>query len=439
LRHDGSRWAENNAAGPKASLFNELHDIQMRRQLPRALLVIFLLVFLALSWRAGKIGVGAFLTSFAATSNVLSKADSAVRASPSSADAHYVRGVVLEASDLPAAVSEHFEAVKARPDDYALWLSLARALELNGEVEKAVAAARQATTLAPAYSQPHYQLGNLLLRAGRTSEAFAELRLAGISDPLLMPGIIDLAWSVSSGNAQFVEAAIAPKTSDGSLILAMFLRQHQQVEPALRWFMLSGPAGEADRRAYIAELITNGQFEAAAQLWKVDNSEAVVPDVLRNPGFEKEVNLNNPGFDWNASPALKGVRFALDTQNPAEGRSALKVEFSGDAPVGSLLFSQIVVVAANTKYELQFQARSESIVSGSVPQIFILDAVSRVPLGESPLLTGNSEGWRSYAISFTSGPQTKAVRIGFQRQLCSSTPCPIFGRLWLDSLVLRKT
>jgi len=412
---------------------------QVTRQLRRAALVIVLLIFLALSWRTGQLGVGAFFTSFAATTNILSKADSAVRLNPGAADAHYVRATILEASDLPAAVQEHYAAVKARSDDYALWLSLARALELNGDVEKAVVAAQQATLLAPAYSQPHYQLGNLLLRAGKIPEAFGELRLAGLSDPLLMPGIIDLAWRVSAGNVQFVEAAIAPTNPDGSLVFAMFLRQHQQVEPAIRWFVRSGPAGEADRRAYVAELITNGQFESAAQLWKADNSDAVLPDSLRNPGFEQEVNLSNAGFDWNASPALKGLRFALDTQNPAEGRSALKVEFSGDAPVGSLLLSQIVLVAANTKYELQFSARSESIVSGSVPQVVILDAVSRTPLGESALLTGTSEGWRSYTVSFTSGPQTKALRIGFQRAVCSGSSCPIFGKLWLDNFVLRKT
>jgi hypothetical protein len=253
-----------------------------------------------------------------------------------------------------------------------------------------------------------------------------------------MPGIIDLAWRVSAGNVQFVEAAIAPTNPDGSLVFATFLRQQKQVEPAIRWFMRSGPAGEADRHAYVAELITTGQFEAAAQLWKADNSEAVLPDLLRSPGFEQEVNLSNAGFDWSASAAIKGVRFALDTQNPAEGRSSLKVEFSGDAPVGSLLLSQIVLVAPNTKYELGFSARTESMVSGSVPQVVILDAVSRTALGESSLLTGTSEGWRSYAVSFTSGPQTKAVRIGFQRPLCSSSPCPIFGRLWLDNFVLRK-
>jgi len=410
---------------------------QADRRFPRLLLVALVLLLLALTWRAGRTGFGAFLTAYAARTSRLATVDSAVRTSPN-ADAHYVRAVILEASDLPAAVGEHSEAVKARPDDYALWLSLARALELNGDVEKAIAAARQATILAPAYSQPHYQLGNLLLRSGRTSEAFSELRVAGMSDPLLMPGIVDLAWSVSSGNAQFVEDAINARTASMSLVLATFFRQHQQVEKAIRWFAVSGPAAEPDRRAYVAELITTGQFEAAAQLWAVDNSEPVQSESIRNAGFEKDIDLRYAGFDWNASPAVKGVRFALDTQNPAEGRSALKVEFAGDSQISLPLLSQVVLVAPNTKYELQFSARQDSIVSGGVPQILVLDAVSRSPLGQSGPLTGTSAEWHIEAVPFITGPQTKAIRITIERPSCESTPCPIFGRLWLDKLFLRR-
>src|SRR5262245_54371600 len=97
-------------------------------QFLRAFLVVLLLVLFLLTWRAGRTGAGAFLTVYASITNRLGTADSAVRLSPSAADAHYVRAVILEASDLPAAVQEHYQAVRARPHDHALWLSLARAL-----------------------------------------------------------------------------------------------------------------------------------------------------------------------------------------------------------------------------------------------------------------------------------------------------------------------
>jgi hypothetical protein len=411
----------------------------MNRTLSRApILFVVLVLLLGSMWRAGRTGLGSLFASYAAATNRLSAADSSVGLSADNADSHYVRATILEASDLPAAVQEHYDAVRARPDDYALWLSLARALELNGDIESGIAAARQAIPLAPSYAQPHYQLGNLLLRAGRTTEAFPELRLAGASDPTLMPGIIDLAWSISHGDPKFVEQAIAPASPDQYLVLARFFKVHQQIDAAIRAFAMSGALGTPERRGYVQQLITEGRFEAATELSKVDNSEGAVPDAIRNPGFEKDIELDDSGFDWSAPQKIEGVRFTIDAQKPAEGQSALKLEFAGGAPVGSPLLSQVVLVTAQAHYELQVSARNESLVSGGLPQIVVLDAVSNKPLGQSPAFAGTSDGWRQVTIPFASGPQTKAVRITIERPSCSSSPCPIFGRLWLDGFVLRK-
>jgi hypothetical protein len=413
---------------------------KMSRRSSRApILLVVLVLLLGSMWRAGVTGLGSWFAIYGAATNRLSAADSSVRFSSGNADSHYVRATILEASDLPAAVREHYEAVRARPDDYALWLSRARALELNGDLESAIEAARQAIPLAPSYAQPHYQLGNFLLRAGRTTEALAELRLAGASDPMLMPGIIDLAWSISHNDPKFVEQAIAATSPDQHLVLAMFFKEHQQIDAAIRAFAMSGAVGAQDRRAYVQQLITGGRFESAAELWKVDNSEGAVPDAIRNPGFEKEVELDGSGFDWSAPRDIQGVRVTIDTQTPAEGQSALKLEFAGGAPFGSPFLSQVVLVTPQTHYALQVSVRSESLVSGGLPQVLVLDALSNSPLGQSPAFTGTSDGWRQVAIPFASGSQTKAVRIAIERPICSSSPCPVFGRLWLDGFALRKS
>jgi len=401
-------------------------------------LALILIVLAALAWRTGRKGLGGFFTSYAATTNRLNIADSAVRLSSGSADAHYVRATILEASDLAAAVREHYEAVTARPNDYALWLSLARALELNGDPDAAIAAARQAIPLAPAYAQPHYQLGNLLVRSGQTKEAFAELRLAGTSDPTLLPGIVDLAWRVSSHNVQFVEEAVSPVTPQQHWIVARFFRGQSQIDSAVREFAMSGTDGEPDRRAYVQQLIQEGQFAAAAELWRVDNPEGAQVDVVRNPGFETEIELGESEFSWRAPQKIEGVHFVLDTQKPAEGQSSVKLDFTGNVPVSSPLLSQIVLVQSETQYELQFSARTESIVSGGLPVVSIVDSVSRNRLAQSQTLAGTTAAWAQYTIKFASGTHTQAVLIVVERQSCPSNPCPIFGRLWLDGFRLNK-
>src|SRR5260221_10416803 len=138
----------------------------------------FVIVLLLLTWSTVRSGLASLLTTYAANNSQIGPANEAVGFDKGNPDAHYIRATILAGTDLPASISEYEQAALSRPDDYVLWLSLARARELNGDPAGAVSAARQAVPLAPYYAEPHYQLGNILLRAGQREEAFKELRLA---------------------------------------------------------------------------------------------------------------------------------------------------------------------------------------------------------------------------------------------------------------------
>ena len=405
-------------------------------KLPIILGVAVIVVLLGLTWRAAQSGWGTLLATYAARTNNLAAANAAAKRSPNNADARYSRATILEASDLREAIAEHSNAVRCRPDDYALWLSLARAYELNGATEAAVATARQATRLAPFYSQPHYQLGNLLARSGRTAEAFVELRRAAESDPRLLPGIIDLAWRLSGGNVQFVNQALAPSTNEARIALATYFRTHDQVDAAIDHYQAAGNDAEQERAYYVEQLITANRFKEAAKLWAVDHPEGVAAAQIRDPGFEKEGDLNEPGFSWRAGQKPEGLRFSLDTSERAEGNSSLRIEFAGSHDAGSPIISQLVIVEPGSQYELRFSVRTENLVGGDLPRFFVLDAASRTSLVQSTDFDRTSN-WREYVLPFNTGVQTETVRLLLQRQ-CATSPCPIFGRLWLDRFSLRK-
>ncbi|MGH9874956.1 MAG: tetratricopeptide repeat protein [Pyrinomonadaceae bacterium] len=398
-------------------------------------LLVILLVFV---WSVARSGYASLLTAYAAQTSQISLADSAVRLGASNPDAHYVRASILETSDLSGAIAEHYQAVLARPDDYVLWLSLARASELNGETAASVAAARQAAQLAPEYAEPHYQLGNILLRAGQTDEAFKELRLAGASNPTLMPGVIDLAWRVSGGNVQFVVAAIKPTTSAGYQRLAFYFAQRKEVEAAIAMYAAAGSEAAHYRRAYVHDLIATKQFKAAARLWAVGQQSPAAPGVLTDPGFEKESDLAEWGFAWRLGDQPQGFHLSLDGANPREGNSSLKVEFDGASEPASPVITQLVLVEPRTRYRLHFAVRSEGIVSGGLPLVVVIGPDANKVLGQSEQLMKATEGWREYTIDFELGPAGDAVQIALQRQPCNSSPCPIFGRLWLDAFSLQK-
>jgi hypothetical protein len=397
------------------------------------------LVLLLLIWNTGSAGFSSLLSAYAAKSYEIEAANAAISLSSSSPDAHYVRGTILEArNDLPGAVADYDAAALARPDDCIFWLSLARARELNGDSAGALIAARRAVPLAPYYAQPHWQLGNILLRAGQADEGFKELRLAGNSNPMMMPGVIDLAWRLSGGNPQFVEQAVQPRTPEDYQILGRYLRHFGDLTAALYIYNKSaGRAPEAERFANVAALVAAKRYKEAYALWapRRQNSEA---GVINDSGFEEERDLQEPGFGWRTADKFQGLHLSLDTADPKEGRYSLKVDFEGDSNPASPVISQLVLVEPHTHYQLRFAVRMEGIVSGGLPRVTVIDGSNNYVLGQSDELPPATNGWRDYVIDFNSGESATAVQISLQRQLCSSPTCPIFGRLWLDNVWLQK-
>ena len=116
--------AKDNQRPPKSSV---------RMAVAVALLVILVL----LTWNVARSGYASLLTTYAAQTSQISLADSAVRLGAADPDAHHVRATILESIDLPGAIAEHYQAASTRPDDYVLWLSLARACLTVGAISGA--------------------------------------------------------------------------------------------------------------------------------------------------------------------------------------------------------------------------------------------------------------------------------------------------------------
>lgn len=405
--------------------------------------ICLLILFLLLIWLSARAGFASLLYTYAATSNQLAAANAAVSLSSGDPEAHYLRGAILEASgDLTAAIAEYNEAVVRRPDDYVIWLSLARVQELNGQTPMAIEAARQATQLAPYYAQPHWQLGNLLARAGRAEEGFGELRLAGASNPRLLPSIIDLAWQISRGNVQFVIQAVQPATPEAYQALAEYFKKRGQEADAIAMLRVAGSIDEDYRRRYVDELLTAKRFADAYAIWSISHppadASAAGGPIVNDPGFEQERRLDEPGFDWRTENKAHTLTLSLEPANPKEGKSSLRVEFSGDSDPGTQIISQLVLVEPNNRYQLHFAARTENIVSGGLPRVAVVDAVNNEILGQTNTFPEAAGNWQDYSIDFNSKGTTSAILISLQRQRCSESRCPIFGRLWLDSFSLKK-
>src|ERR1700750_3350526 len=223
-------------------------------------------------WRAGvarlvaKDAVESFSVENASLS--LENARAAVRMSPVDAETHSSLGLVLyNVKDARGAVEEFERSASLRPRDYFLWLQLGRAREDAGDAEGSVRALLEAQRLAPFYSEPRWQYGNVLYRRARLHEAFAEMRRASESNPSLYPVFADLAWSTYGGDARATERIASPRTDTERFALARLFARKGSADEALALFRAVGNVDANERRTFLRELLNAKQFRAAYEVW----------------------------------------------------------------------------------------------------------------------------------------------------------------------------
>jgi hypothetical protein len=185
-------------------------------------------------------------------------------------------------------------------------------------------------------------------------------------------------------------------------------------------------------------LVSAKRFKEAYAVWLIGHPANSINgvEVIRDPGFEQESNLDETGFGWRT--ANKGPLLHLDTSIPEEGRSSLRVDFNGDSDPASPVISQLLLVEPATHYQLRFAARTEEIITGGPPHVIVIDANNGRVIAQSAELPKQTAGWQYFTVDFNSTDSTSAIQITLQRQQCSTSPCPIFGRVWLDSFSLQK-
>ena len=401
-------------------------------------LVSFLVcAFAALS--SARIGLSRLISEYASAAGPTAAAQRALEFDASDPEAHYVYGSqLLSAGNTDAAVTEFERAASLRPEDYFLWLELGRAREDSGDGNGAVIALQQAIKLAPSYSQPRWQLGNVLLRRGMFNEAFSEMRSAAMSDPTLFPSMCDLAWGIYYGKVESTIRATQPQTDDERVSLAYLFIKHNQIFAAVNLLNDCAEIGAEDRRAIVNALINAHEFQAAYRIWSKGADAVANGEDLFDGGFEVAINLEDQGFGWRFTPA-ETIQPVVDPNNPHSGKYSLQLEYSGNFNPAVPAISQLMLVSPRTEYRLMFAARTDSLISAGLPIVVIKEASGdRGVLVQSTALSSGTNPWKQFSIDFQTDSGVGAIEIDIQRQSCSSNPCPIVGRAWFDSFSLLR-
>ena len=354
---------------------------------------------------AARFGFARLLSRSALVTNSISAAQSAIDISPSDPEAHRTRAAILNRQQMPAEAVKSLESAASLRyrDDY-LWIDLANTREELGNSAGALAALDQAVRWAPYYAHTHWQRGNLLLRMGRPVEAFDDLRKAAATNRSYLPHIMDLAWRYSRGDLESTETLIDINDDD-------------------------------ERNVLIRYLIAAKAFRAAFEL----SHPSDLFGELLNGGFEDPLVLNSTGFGWRVSPDQNKNRLAIDVSEKFEGSKSLQINLAGNWTPGTSLLSQTFIVESGTTYRVYFRVKTKDLVTGGPPLIVVTDANNNQLLGKSENLPTASSGWVTLNFDFTALPTSQAAVISLQRNNCDSSPCPIFGTMWLDWFQIGQT
>ena len=416
----------------------------------RWLLVSPAVLAILCAWFAGRWLVGNVIAEYAPTPDQggVEMAQVAVRWAPDDPLTHWRLASFEEknftAENLAAAVSEYQAAVKASPYDYRYWMELGRALEASGDREGSEKAARRSVELAPNYSHPLWQYGNVLLREGRIDEAFVQLSKAADADEAMRTPVFGLATQVFGNDIdQIVKVLPAPAVR---MQLAINLVNANNFDQASRVLRTVSPE---DRKAHgeladriITSLIDNHQFHAAFSLLReleTDQSQIPALEQFWNGGFEQNVSQQDKKpFHWliNSRPQ---AQISID-QRGQNSNGSLRITFAVPNKLEKIPVSQTIIVEPDTQYRIQFYQRTDKLVSAATPIVSISDAATNEVLASSQPIASGTNDWQLVTLNFRTRPKNEGIVIGITRGSCEGQPiCPIFGTVWYDNFDLQRS
>jgi Flp pilus assembly protein TadD len=416
----------------------------------RWVLILPALLALIGAWFAVRWYVGNTIAEYTATPDAdgIEMARLATRWSPDDALTHWRLAFLQEknfsAENLAAAVREYQLAVQVEPYDFRYWMELGRALESAGDTENGEKAVRRAVELAPAYSHPRWQFGNLLLRQGRVDEAFAELSRAAEADPLMESPVFGLVAQIFDGDIDKIGRALP--SASLRLHFAQSLIGSGKADQALQVVNTVSAADRKSESESINDLIKafmqGHHYRAALSLLRDapgDASQLPSPESVWNGGFELPLAYRDETpFHWMINPSSQ-AQIVADNVRPHSGRSSLGVIFKSPNKLESIPILQRVVVEPGAQYKLQFYQRSEGLVTASVPVVVINDSEGNALASAPPLASGTYD-WQPVSVNFKTKSGDDGILITFYRHPCSDKDpiCPIFGNIWYDDFNLQR-
>jgi Flp pilus assembly protein TadD len=370
----------------------------------------------------------------------------AVERFPSSGRLHARLAEVLEKeSNMVEAQSHALRAITLSPFNYNYHLLLATITESNGEPSAAEQSLREAIKLAPNKTEPHWQIANLLLRAGKLGKAVDEFRIACSMNKKLLPVTLNIIWRASAGRLDAVEA-VAAQDAKSQLALAGFLLKQSRIPEAASVFnqveskaRMELPEG----REFINALIASNQIEIARDFFlDLAGGNGKDRPLIYNGSFESDIQKDFAQFDW-AIDRSDYAKIKVLAGQARTGSRALKIEFTGrDTTRLSGEIRQSTIFRPGARYRLECYAKADNLSTSEGPRVAVTAQGDSSWIAMSEPVQAAQTGWQRLSIEFTAPEigegQAAALNITIRRKPKFSYDEPTTGAIWFDDFTLTE-
>ncbi len=339
-------------------------------------------------------------------------------------------------------------ATQLNPSSRFYWSDLESACESVDDTPCIDQAGERLLELCPMVPYYHWLAVQSSLRTHQLDRALAESRRLLQLDPTYAADTWSSLQTVQKPDAIFQKVLVGSADVPLEARYVDFLSAQGDNDAAYQiWRRVvadSRPFPFASAAPYLERLIARGRIEEAVNVWQ--DLERL--GIVKRPGAEEKDHLifngdfeQSPlktGFDWRADP---GTYLAVDFSAPGafHGAHCLRVDFTVSRNDEYEPAYQIVPVLPRHAYTLEAYVRSEGITSDTGPCLRVSDtqpagfpdAISATTVGTTP--------WHPVRLSFSTGPQTRAVRLSFWRPRSRVFPMEISGTCWLDAVSLHET
>jgi len=414
----------------------------------RILMILAVLIAFALAWCGVKWQLGSMLAELTMPSDRNVKRIAAYSRSLTPSDPLAIWLSATSNQDLfapdkiRASIDAYKDVVRSSPDDYRWWIELGRTEEQAGEVTDAEASFRRAVAIAPSYAFPRWQLGNFLLRQGRSDEGFAELRRTTENNLTYREQVFSLAWDYFGHDPKRIESIVAD-SPDVRASLALFYAGHGAAEDSLRvWNTLTD--AQKSENPQTAKTITQALTEKKffRQGMEFSRQVGIDPDAqleqVTNGGFEKP--LGNPDenyYGWNVERSDNKLDISADSSVKHAGNRSLRVTFRTYVKPELSNPWEIVAVEPGADYVLRFWVRTENLRSAGMPQIEVLQSTEYKLIAASPAFPTGTNDWQELTMDLKAPADSDGIVIRLARSYCGDA-CPLVGILWLDDLSITR-